>query len=175
MNSLDEPITNRVSSSGLITLDLEDLYPKGERLGYDLAQHLWQGLVLREQQLRDELKAVDWTNFQGKHIAIFCSEDAIIPTWAYMLLAIRLEPVATTVFYGTLAALEDYLFEKAIDSLDLSAYKDQKVVVKGCSKVEVPISAYVHVTNRLRPLVQSLMFGEPCSTVPLYKKAKVVV
>ncbi len=169
----EAPIQNKVANSGLLSLDLELLNPAGERVAYDLAQHLWQGLVLREQQLRDELKATDWSAYAGKHVALFCSADAIIPTWAYMLVALRLQPVATTVLMGDLDQLESYLYDRVLDQLDLSPYHGAKVVVKGCSDIPVPTSAYVRITTLLLPVVQSLMFGEPCSTVPLWKKPKV--
>jgi hypothetical protein len=167
-----EEIINRVASSSLISLDLEELYPEGERVVYDLKDNLFQGLILREKDFREFLKQHDWTAYAGKHVAIVCSEDAIVPTWAYMLLALKLTPYAQTVFYGDLEALEAHLFEKALDRLDLESYRDKRVVVKGCSKKAVPTAAYVELTRRLTPLVQSLLFGEPCSTVPLYKRAK---
>jgi hypothetical protein len=167
-----EEIINRVASSSLISLDLEELYPEGERVVYDLKDNLFQGLMLREKDFREFLKQHDWTAYAGKHVAIVCSEDAIVPTWAYMLLALKLTPYAQTVFYGDLEALEAHLFEKALDRLDLESYRDKRVVVKGCSKKAVPTAAYVELTRRLTPLVQSLLFGEPCSTVPLYKRAK---
>ena len=131
------------------------------------------GMILKEKDFRDFLKAHDWTQYLGKNVAIICSEDAIVPTWAYMLLAIQLEPYANAVVFGDLAALEDKLFSDAISKINPEEFSGKKVVVKGCSKVPVPISAYVAVTNLLKPVAQSLMFGEPCSTVPLYKKPKV--
>lgn len=169
------PIVNRVASSGLITFDLEDLYPEGERVVYDLTQHLWQGLILREQQLRDEIKPIDWSAFEGKHVAITCTADAIVPTWAFMLIALKLQPYAATVMMGTADELESLLFERALDKIDFSQYAGAKVVIKGCSKKAVPNSAYVTATARLMPYAASLMFGEPCSTVPLYKKPKASV
>lgn len=171
MSTTDE-IINRVASSSLISLDLEELYPEGERVVYDLKDNLFQGLILREKDFREFLKQHDWSAYTGKHVAIVCSEDAIVPTWAYMLLALKLTPHAQTVFFGDREALEAHLFEKALDALDLEVYRDKRVVVKGCSKKAVPTAAYVELTRRLTPLVQSLLFGEPCSTVPLYKRAK---
>jgi len=170
-------IVNKVASSGLVSLDLEDLWPREPRFIYDLAQHLWQGLVLRETEFRDALKNIDWSAFAGQHVAITCSEDAIVPTWAYMLLATKLQPVAASVCFGNYDTIPDtqneYLMLEAIRRLDLSAYHGAKVVVKGCSGVPMPTSAYVELVTRLQPHVQSLMFGEPCSTVPLYKRPKV--
>jgi hypothetical protein len=171
MNNTEE-IVNRVATSGIISLDLEELYNPYERVLFDIKDHLFQGLILREKDFREFLKSNDWSVYEGKHVAIICSEDAIVPTWAYMLLAVHLEPFARKVVFGDLNQLEDVLFEEAIQKLDLEEFAGKRVVVKGCSKVAVPISAYVTVTKLLKPYVQSLMFGEPCSTVPLYKKPK---
>ncbi|GAB3176348.1 DUF2480 family protein [Telluribacter humicola] len=167
-----EEIVNRVANSGLISLDLEEYYHPGERVVYDLKDNLFQGLILREKDFREFLKNHDWSQYQGKNVAVTCTEDAIVPTWAYMLLALHLEPYANTVVYGDLQALEDKLFYDAIARIDIEAYRDKRVVIKGCSKHPVPISAYVEISRLLRPVAQSLMFGEPCSTVPLYKKPK---
>lgn len=167
-----EEIVNRVAVSGIVSLDLEELYHPGERVLYDIKDNLWQGMILKEKDFREFLKAHDWTQYQGKNVAIICSEDAIVPTWAYMLLAVQLEPYANAVVFGDLKALEDKLFADAIQKINLSEFEGKRVVVKGCSKVPVPISAYVEISRLLKPIVQSLMFGEPCSTVPLYKKPK---
>jgi hypothetical protein len=128
------------------------------------------GLMLKEKEFRAFVKDHDWTQYQGQLLAIGCSNDAIVPTWAYMLMANKLSGIAKLVVFGSLSVLEDVWFVKQIDALDLSQYADQKIVVKGCSHVPVPVSAYVYLTEKLTPLVQSLMFGEPCSTVPLYKR-----
>jgi hypothetical protein len=167
-----EEIVNRVAVSGIVSLDLEELYHPGERVLYDIKDNLWQGMILKEKDFREFLKAHDWTQYKGKNVAIICSEDAIVPTWAYMLLAVQMEPYANAVIFGDLNALEDKLFADAIQKINLSEYEGKRVVVKGCSKVNVPISAYVEISRLLKPIVQSLMFGEPCSTVPLYKKPK---
>ncbi|MCF2499766.1 MULTISPECIES: DUF2480 family protein [Dyadobacter] len=167
-----EEIVNRVAVSGIVSLDLEELYHPGERVLYDIKDNLWQGMILKEKDFREFLKAHDWTQYQGKNVAIICSEDAIVPTWAYMLLAVQMEPYANAVIFGDLNALEDKLFADAIQKINLSEYEGKRVVVKGCSKVNVPISAYVEISRLLKTIVQSLMFGEPCSTVPLYKKPK---
>jgi len=168
-----EEITNRVATSGIISLDLEELYAQGERVQYDLKDNLFQGMILREKDFREFLKSNDWSVYQGKNVSIICSEDAIVPTWAYMLLAIYLEPYANKVVFGDLDLLEDSLFSDAIQQIDPEEYRGKRVVIKGCSKVAVPISAYVAITTLLKPVAQSLMFGEPCSTVPLYKKPKI--
>ena len=166
----EELIINKVINSGLITFDLEDLYDKGERVVYDLKDNLFMGMILKEKDFREFLKSHDWSQYAGKNIAITCSEDAIIPTWAYMLLTIKLQPVANSVVFGTLEELENKLFFDALQKVNPEEYRGARVVVKGCSKVPVPTAAYVEITRLLQPVVQSLMFGEPCSTVPLYKK-----
>lgn len=167
-----EEIINKVAQSGLITLDIKDFYPKGERIIYDLAQNLFQGLILKEKDFRQFLKEHDWTVYQGKNVAIICSTDAIVPTWAYMLLAIHLEPYANHFVFGDLNALEIELFRKELSKINLSEYDGKRIVIKGCSDLPIPTYVYVEITRLLKPYVQSFMFGEPCSTVPLYKKAK---
>jgi len=168
-----EEIINRVATSGIVSFDLEDLYHPGDRVLYDIKDNLWQGMILREKDFREFLKANDWSQYQGKNVAIICSEDAIVPTWAYMLLAVNLKPYANEVVFGDLNMLEDKLFSDALSKLNVEEFRGKRIVVKGCSKFPVPISAYVNITNLLKPVVQSLMFGEPCSTVPLYKKPKI--
>ena len=168
-----EEIVNRVATSGLVSFDLEELFHSGERVIYDLKDNLYMGMILREKDFREFLKANDWSSYTGKNVAIICSEDAIVPTWAYMLLAIQLQPYANAVVFGDLNALEDKLFSDSISKIDTEEFRGKKVVIKGCSKLPVPISAYVEITNLLKPVAQSLMFGEPCSTVPLYKKPKI--
>ncbi|WP_375446427.1 DUF2480 family protein [uncultured Fibrella sp.] len=163
-------IVNRVTNSGLVTLDLEAYYHPGERVVYDLKDNLFMGMILKEKDFRAFLKEHDWSQYAGKNVAITCSEDAIIPTWAYMLLTLQLQPYAHTVVYGTLQDLDEKLYFDAIKSIEPEAYRGAKVVVKGCSKVPVPTAAYVELTRVLAPVVQSLLFGEPCSTVPLFKR-----
>lgn len=169
---MEAEIVNRVAGSGLVTLDLEDYYHPGERVVYDLKDNLYMGLILKEKDFRAFLKEHDWRQYAGKNVAITCTEDAIVPTWAYMLLTLQLQPVAHTVVFGTLADLEEKLYYDAIAAIQPEDYRDARVVVKGCSKVPVPTAAYVEITRVLRPVVQSLLFGEPCSTVPLYKRPK---
>lgn len=169
---MEAEIVNRVATSGIVSLDLEDLYHPGERVLYDLKDNLFMGMILREKDFREFLKSHDWTQYTGKNVAITCSEDAIIPTWAYMLLATHLQPYVNELAFGSLENLEEALYDKAINQLDISEFEGKKVVVKGCSKVDVPMSAYMTVSRLLKPVVQSLMFGEPCSTVPVYKKPK---
>jgi hypothetical protein len=169
---MQEEIINRVSTSSLITFDLEELYQPGDRVLLDIKDQLFQGLILREKDFRDFIKAHDWSQYQNKFVAIQCSADAIVPTWAYMLLSIALKDFARRIVFGTLNELESQLYYDTLSSIDWSIYKDAKVVIKGCSKVNVPVSAYVEVTSKLKSLAASLMFGEPCSTVPLYKRSK---
>jgi len=165
-------IVNRVSQSSLISIDLETLYPQGERVVYDIAQNLFQGLILKEKDFRAFIRDQDWSQYEGKHVAITNSADAIIPTWAYMLLTSKMEPFATTIILGELEELEKRLFSQVLAHIDPEEYTNAKVVIKGCSGLPVPDSAYVDLTMKLRPFVASIMFGEPCSTVPVYKAKK---
>ena len=167
-----EEIVNKVAQSGLITLDMESYYPEGERVLLDIKDNLWQGLALREKEFRAFVKENDWSVYEGKFVAIYCSADAIVPTWAYMLLTTVLEPYAKKVVFGDLQALETQLFQQALQSINGEDYQDARVVVKGCSDLPVPVSAYVEITEKLRPFVRTIMYGEPCSTVPLYKRPR---
>ena len=169
---METQIVNRVAGSGLVSLDLEAYYHPGERIIYDLKDNLYMGLILREKEFRVFLKEHDWSQYRAKNVAVTCTEDAIIPTWAYMLLTLQLQPYANMIVYGTLADLEEKLFFDAIAAIKPEDYHNARVVVKGCSKVPVPTAAYVELTRVLQPVVQSLLFGEPCSTVPLYKRPK---
>ena len=171
-NFMEDQIINKVAKSGLISLDLEDYYHSGERVLYDLKDNLFMGLILKEKDFREFLKTHDWSQYSGKNVAIICTEDAVIPTWAYMLLTIQLEPFANAIVFGNLQDLETKLYNDALAKINFAEYTGAKVVVKGCSKVAVPTTAYVEITRRLKPYAQSIMFGEPCSTVPLYKKPK---
>ena len=168
----DHQIQNKVLSSGLIVFNLEEELPAYQLDFLDLAQYLENGFVLREKMFRETLKTTDWTTYKDKHIAIHCSADAIVPTWAYMLIATYLQPIAATVLMGTKESLETAVIQQLLAKIDWSIYQDAKVVVKGCSKRILPPFVYVEVTNHLRPIAQSIMFGEPCSTVPLYKKPR---
>ena len=165
-------IVNKVAQSALINLDISDYRMKGERVLIDLKDILWQGIALREKDFRLFIKENDWSLYQDKYVAIDCSVEAIIPNWAFMLLGSALEGIAREVVIGSLEDLESMLFEKAIDGINLDELKGQKVILKGCSDDLVPRSAYMQITQKLKPVVQSLMFGEPCSTVPVYKKPK---
>lgn len=165
-------IINRVASSSIKTFDLETLYVPGERVVLDIRDQLYEGLILREKPFREFIKSHDWSQYREKFVAITCSADAIIPTWAYMLLTSALEPFARLIVFGVLDDLETKIFSDVLDRVDWQQYSDAKVVIKGCSKVAVPTAAYVEATRRLRPFAASIMFGEPCSTVPVYKKSR---
>ena len=167
---MQNEIVNRVSNSQLVTFDLEELYTPGERVLFDVKNLLFQELILREKDFRDFIKDHNWAQYQNKFVAITCSADAIVPTWAYMLLASALQPYAQQVVFGSLQDLEARLFEQALKNLDWGKFTNAKVVVKGCSKLEVPVSIYVEATNKLRQVAQSIMYGEPCSTVPVFKR-----
>ncbi len=167
-----EEIVNRVEASGLIVFDLEDYYHHGERVLYDIKNNLYQGLILKEKEFRDFIKNHDWSVYSGKNVGLYCSEDAIVPTWAYMLLVIKLQPYANMVVFGGKEELEISLYKDALSKVDVESFREAKVVIKGCSKYNVPVYAYAEITRLLKPVVSSLMFGEPCSTVPLYKRPK---
>lgn len=172
MIEIEDQIINKVANSGLITIDLEEFIPKSENVVYDLKQNLFMDMILREKDFREFIKAHDWDQYLGKNVAITCSEDVLIPTWAYMLLTTKLQPKAKKIVFGDLQKLEEAVIDEAISAINIEKYRDAKIVVKGCSKGEIPVSAYVKITNLLMPIAQSIMFGEPCSTVPLYKKSK---
>lgn len=163
-------IVNKVAESGLISFDLETLYPQQTRKLFDLKEHLFMGLILKEKDFRAALLQIDWNEYKDAAVAITCSADAIIPMWAYMLVASYLEPVATTVFFGTEEQMIQSLLLKNIESVNAEEYTDKRVVVKGCGDVAIPEAAYVAITKKLRPVAKSIMYGEPCSTVPIYKK-----
>ncbi|MEZ4828149.1 MAG: DUF2480 family protein [Bacteroidia bacterium] len=163
-------IINRIANSPIITFKPEEFYPEGERVLLDIKDQLFHGMILRERDFRGWIKAHDWSQYQGKHIAITCSADAIIQTWAWMLLEVSLQPFAKTVVFGSLNDLEIQLWQNALDNIDFSAFTDKPVVVKGCTNRDIPTGVYVEITRRMMPLVKKLSFGEPCSTVPVYKK-----
>ena len=163
-------IINKVAQSGLITIDLEEYFVPGERVLFDLKEWLFEEIILKEKDFREHIQKLDWKQYENKFVAIFCSVDAIIPTWAYMLIAVNLEPFAKKISFGSLEKLEEDIFDDVISSFNPNDFKDQRIVIKGCSKIEVPISVYVKLTSFLRPLAKSIMYGEPCSTVPIYKK-----
>jgi len=170
---MENGIVNKVSQSGLITIDLEEYYPAGQRILFDIKEHLFQGLILREKDFREFIKNEDWNKYRDCYVALTCSADAIVPTWAYMLLATQLEPLAKKVVFGNLETLETILYNEILSKINIEDYKDARIVIKGCGNLPVPKAAYVQITSLLRPVAKSIMYGEPCSTVPLYKQPKV--
>ncbi|KAA3440794.1 DUF2480 family protein [Rufibacter hautae] len=167
-----EEFVNRVANSGLITLNLEEYLHPGERVVYDIKDNLFMGLMLREKDFRAFVKDNDWSQYTGKNVAIICSTDAIVPTWAYMLLASKLQPYVNRYVFGDLDSLEQALLQDAIAKINAEDYQEAKVVIKGCGQIPVPTYAYVEIMQKLLPVVSSIMYGEPCSTVPIYKKPK---
>ena len=165
-----EPFVNKVAESGLITLNLEDYLPKGEMSVFDLKDHLFMGMILKEKDFREALKKFDWEAYRDKNVALTCSVDAIIPVWAWMLAVSYLQPVAREVVMGDAAELQKRLFLKNIDALEMNEFSDKRVVVKGCGETPIPDFIYMEITKRLRPFAKSIMYGEPCSTVPVFKK-----
>jgi hypothetical protein len=168
----EKDIVNKVANSPLVTFDLEELYLPGERVVVDIKEQLFQGLILKEKDFRNFIKSTDWSAFKNKFVAITCSADAIIPHWAYMLLTSALQPHAQKIVFGSVEDLETKIFFDQLSTVDFSKYQDAKIVIKGCSKVNVPAAVYVEATRLLMPCASSIMFGEPCSTVPVYKKSR---
>lgn len=163
-------LVNRIAQSGLITLDLQKFAPTLDYVAFDLKDYLFRELILREKDFREALAALDTTPYSGRQVLVYCSNDAIIPMWAYMLVATRLTGIAQQV---TALPPDEFIAMRwmhQIDQLDIEAYANQRVILKGCSDIVIPPAAYTHLTGRLLPIVRSLMFGEPCSTVPVYKQ-----
>lgn len=163
-------IVNRVASSPIVTFRLEDLYPAGERVLLDIKEQLFMGMILREKDFRAWIAEQDWSQYRGKFVAITCSADAIVPLWAYMLLAAQLQPYAETVVFGSLQDLEKTLLNRRLDEVDFSQFEGRPVVIKGCSDAPIPTAVYVELTRRMMPYAKKISFGEPCSTVPIWKK-----
>ena len=169
---MEGEIINRVASSPLVTFDLEKFHRPGDRVLYDLRDLLFQGLILREKDFREHIRTHDWASYRDKFVAITCSADAVVPTWAYMLLTTALQPFAKKIFFGSLDEMETSLFLESLEAVDWNAFRDAKVVIKGCGDVHVPAGAYVEATRRLAGVASSIMYGEPCSTVPVFKRPK---
>ena len=174
MDHSEKPLVNRVANSGLITLNLEEFFPKEELVVFDLKDYLYMELMLKEKEFRAALKEHDWTQYEGKNFTIHCSTDAIVPVWAYMLVVAYAEPHAKQVFQGDAESFYQHAFYQARESLDASNYEQKRIVIKGCSNKPVPVAAYVELTRKLRPFAQSIMYGEPCSTVPIFKRPRVL-
>lgn len=167
---MSDLIINKVAGSGLLTLNLEQYLPVGNIMTFDLKDHLFMGLILKEKDFREALKNGDWQQYEGKYVAVTCSVDAIIPVWAYMLVMTYLQPVAKDAYLGNAADMYKHIFLQHIASLPIEEFRDQRVVVKGCGETSIEPFAYAAVTKVLLPVVKSIMYGEPCSTVPVYKK-----
>lgn len=167
-----EKTLNKVISSSVVTFDLEDLYLTGERVTYDLKINLFQELILREKDFREFVKNYDWKQYEGKFVNIICSADAIVPMWAFMVVVSNIEPFAKKVIIGTNQELESELYRELFNSFDWQQFEDFKVVIKGCSKIQIPNYVYGEVSRRLAPIAKLIMFGEACSSVPVYKKPK---
>jgi hypothetical protein len=167
---MENAIINKVAESALTSIDLEEYYPKGDTAVFDLKDHLFMGLILKEKDFRAALQTYDWEQFRDKNVAITCSADAIIPMWAYMLVASNLQPIAREVVFGEEKEILKTLLLRNLATIKGEEYIDKRVVVKGCGDVAIPETAYVEITNKLRPYVKSIMYGEPCSTVPIFKR-----
>lgn len=168
-----EEITNKVAGSALMQLDLEHYYPKESIVVFDLQPFLFMGLILKEKDFRNALQQQDWTEFKDKVVAVTCSADAIIPAWAYMLAGTHLAPVAAEIIFGNEKDALKHLYIRNIAAIDAAQFIDQRVVVKGCGDVEIEPYAYLEIAKKLQPVAKSIMYGEPCSTVPIFKsKAK---
>jgi hypothetical protein len=169
---MEQPLVNRVASSGLITLKLEEFFPPYELTHFDLKDFLFMELILKEKDFRAALKDHNWDQYDGKVLLVYCSTDAIIPVWAYMLVAAYATPHAVDVFQGGQEEYYRSCFLRQLDQLDTEQYRDQRIVIKGCSDHPVPPAAYLEITRLLQPLAKSIMYGEPCSTVPVYKQPR---
>ncbi|MCU0421279.1 MAG: DUF2480 family protein [Bacteroidia bacterium] len=169
-NEQPQIIENKVANSGLVTINLELFYDTTERVLLDIKPWLFMEMILKEKDFREHLKQHDWSQYQNKLVAVYCSADAIVPTWAYMLVAVQLQSVAKRYVFGDLQKLEQLLFQEAISSINLDEYKDARVIIKGCSDVPVPVYAFVEITNKLLPVAKSIMYGEACSNVPVFKR-----
>lgn len=167
---MSEQFVNKVAESGLITIDLEKYIPKGENIVFDLKEYLFMEMILKEKDFRASLKETDWEIFSNKNVAIICSVDAIIPVWAYMLVVSYLQPVAKEIIMGNEQELAKKLFVRNIEAIDINEFADKRIVIKGCGETPIADFAYMEITKRLLPVVKSIMYGEPCSTVPVYKK-----
>lgn len=168
----DFKIENKVAKSGLVVIEMDEFVSDDELVLVDIKDQLWQGIALKEQDFRAYITTHDWSQYLDKSVAVFCSADAIIPNWAFMLLASKLEPFASELYFDTPEEAEKGRIEKAISALDPNEYQNARIIIKGCGKKSVHFSAYGKLTEKLMPVAKTIMFGEPCSTVPIYKKRK---
>jgi len=167
---MEEEIVNKVAQSKLITFNLEDYYPKGERMVLDIKDWLYEGFILKEKEFRAFVDAHDWSQYKDAYVAMHCSTDAIIPGWAYLLLSVKLSGIAKKAVQGSLVDLETSIYQSVIENIDISEYQDRLIIIKGCSKKPVPANAYLFLAERLKAVAKSIMYGEACSSVPLYKR-----
>lgn len=163
-------IVNRVEASGIITLDLEELIPDRTRSYIDIKDQLFKGLILREKDFRSWVKQHDWSQYNNQDVAVYCSADAVVPTWAYMLIATAISPITSSIYFTQPDNLSAMVAERAVSQIDTQQYSDSRVVIKGCGNRDISNHAYVMLTSKLTSVAKSVMFGEPCSTVPVYKK-----
>ena len=167
---MEEEIINRVANSVLVTINLEDYYPEGQRVLFDIKDWLYEGFVLREKEFRDKIASYNWSQYQDSYVALTCSSDAIIPGWAFMLISLQLESFAKKTIIGTLENLETAIYQDVLSTLDVSEFANKPLIIKGCSKKPVPQNAYIMLASKLKPIAKSIMYGEACSSVPLYKR-----
>jgi len=169
---MEKPLVNRVANSGLITLNLEDYFPVGELCEFDLKDYLFMELMLKEKDFRTALKEHNWEQYQGKNLCVYCSADAIIPVWAYMLVATYAAPYASQIVQGDAVVFLTTHYKEALSKIEVASYEGKRVVIKGCSSKPVPPAAYAELARLLQPYAQSIMYGEPCSTVPIFKRPR---
>ena len=167
-----EEIINRVANSKLITIDLEDFYPSGNRVIFDIKDWLFEEIILKEKDFREHVKNHNWSQYQNSYVALTCSSDAIIPSWAFLLVSAELSNFAKKVVVGNLELLETVIYQNIINQLDVSEYQDKPVIIKGCADKPIPATAYTLLIDKIQPFARTIMFGEACSTVPLFKKKK---
>jgi len=167
---MSELIVNKVAESGIISFDIETYYPKEELKIFDLKDYLFMGLILKEKDYRAALLTTDWEQYANKYVGITCTADAIIPMWAYMLATSYLQPVAKEIIFGDEKKIIETVLVKQLEQVNPEEFVDKRVVIKGCGELPMPEAAYIAITNKLRPVAKSIMYGEPCSTVPIYKK-----
>jgi Protein of unknown function (DUF2480) len=167
---MEETFVNKVAESGIITLNLEDYYPKEEVIVFDMKEHLFMGLILKEKDFREALKTLDTAAYENKIVALTCSADAVIPMWAYMLVTSLLQPLAKEIIFGNEIFTKENILLRNINNINTSSFADGRIVIKGCGDLPIAEAAYIAITNKLRPVAKSIMYGEPCSTVPVYKR-----
>lgn len=170
----DQPLINRVANSGLINLNLEDYFPPEPIASFDLKDYLFKELILKEKDFRTALKEIDWSQYAGHTLLLFCSTDAIIPSWAFMLVAAYATPYADDIYFGNQKQYLSDRYREILQQFDGSEYAEKRIVIKGCSNKPVPPAAYMELTKKLMPFAQSIMYGEPCSTVPIFKRPRIL-